>query len=483
MAEQKNIACLSMNHSTCQVPVKLFALNRERLSSSLKNNPRTPANSVVILEGGDSLSLYDTDVDYVFRQEAYFMWCFGVMEPGCFGTINVNNNKSTLFVPRLPQEYEVWMGPLLSLEDIKKKYEVDEVYYVDQIKDVLKKNDVLLTMKGINTDSNLEAKEAHFTGIEEFKRNTEVLFPTIAELRVIKTDLELDVIRYVVEVSSQAHRLVMRAAKPGVSEYHCEAVFLDHAYRVGGCRHVSYTCICGSGTNSAILHYGHAGAPNNRVIRDGDMCLFDMGANYFGYAADITCSFPANGKFTADQKMIYEAVLLANQNVIKNGKPGDSWVDMHLLAAKTLLEELKKGGLLKGDVNEMIAAGLFAIFQPHGLGHLMGLDVHDVGGYLPGHPQRPSQDGLNKLRTARVMQPGMVLTVEPGCYFIKPLLEKAKKDPKLSCFLVNEVIERFTNFGGVRIEDDVIVTKDGIENITNVPRTVEEIEKWMNSKN
>lgn len=95
--------------------------------------------------------------------------------------------------------------------------------------------------------------------------------------------MELDVIRYVVEVSSQAHRLVMRAAKPGVSEYHCEAVFLDHAYRVGGCRHVSYTCICGSGTNSAILHYGHAGAPNNRVIRDGDMCLFDMGANYFGY--------------------------------------------------------------------------------------------------------------------------------------------------------------------------------------------------------
>lgn len=147
-----------------------------------------------------------------------------------------------------------------------------------------------------------------------------------------------------------------------------------------------------------------------------------MGANYYGYAADITCTFPSNGKFTADQKLVYEAVLKANKAVAKTAKPGVSWVDMHILAVSTILEALKDGGLLKGDVTEMLQAGLGAIFQPHGLGHLMGLDVHDVGGYLSNNPARPSQiRGTERLRTARILQAGMVLTIEPGCYFIDPV--------------------------------------------------------------
>lgn len=147
-----------------------------------------------------------------------------------------------------------------------------------------------------------------------------------------------------------------------------------------------------------------------------------MGGNYFGYAADITCTFPANGKFTLDQKFIYEAVLKSNLAVHQAAKPGVRWLDMHLLALRVLLEELKAGGLLKGDVQEMLDAGLGAIFQPHGLGHLMGLDVHDVGGYLSGNPARPtSPRGADRLRTARVLQERMVLTIEPGCYFIDPV--------------------------------------------------------------
>lgn len=143
-----------------------------------------------------------------------------------------------------------------------------------------------------------------------------------------------------------------------------------------------------------------------------------MGGNYFGYAADITCSFPANGKFTDDQKLIYEAVLTANLAVFEAAKPGVSWPAMHTLANKVLLEELKKGGLVKGDVEEMVSAGLASTFQPHGLGHLLGLDVHDVGGYLSKNPARSTQIGLNRLRTARVLEENMVLTIEPGCYFI-----------------------------------------------------------------
>lgn len=143
-----------------------------------------------------------------------------------------------------------------------------------------------------------------------------------------------------------------------------------------------------------------------------------MGANYCGYAADITCSFPGNGKFTNDQKMIYDAVLEARTAVIEAAKPGVAWTDMHLLANRVMLAALKRGGLLIGDVDEMIVAGLGEVFQPHGLGHFLGLDVHDVGGYLPGHPTRSTKPGLRKLRTARTLRAGMVLTIEPGCYFV-----------------------------------------------------------------
>lgn len=157
-----------------------------------------------------------------------------------------------------------------------------------------------------------------------------------------------------------------------MTEYQGESLFLHHSYSVGGCRHASYTCIAGSGENGAILHYGHAAAPNDKRIHDGDMLLFDMGANYFGYAADITCSYPANGKFTADQRFIYNAVLAACQAVHDAARPGANWVDMHLLANRVLLTKLKEGGLLTGSVDEMLAAGINAVFQPHGLGHLIG---------------------------------------------------------------------------------------------------------------
>lgn len=143
-----------------------------------------------------------------------------------------------------------------------------------------------------------------------------------------------------------------------------------------------------------------------------------MGGNYCGYAADITCSFPANGKFTENQKTIYNAVLAARNAVIDAAKPGVSWIDMHLLANKVMLAALREAGILKGDIDEMIKAGLNQTFQPHGLGHLLGLDVHDVGGYLPGNPERSTEPGVCKLRTSRTLEAGMVLTIEPGCYFI-----------------------------------------------------------------
>ncbi|KAJ8923531.1 hypothetical protein NQ315_010109 [Exocentrus adspersus] len=412
------------------------------------------------------------------HHESYFKWCFGVTEAGCYGAIDVTTGDSYLFFPRFPDEYAVWMGPLTPLETFKNKYAVTYVYYVDQLDEILSRINraSLLTLTGPNTDSGLRAKEATFEGIKKYNVDNETLFPVIADLRVYKTHFEINVMKYVTEISSAAHMQVMRIAKPGMYEYQCEAEFLRYCYKIGGCRHMSYTCICGSGPNGAILHYGHAGVPNNAPI------LFDMGADYFGYSADITVTFPVSGKFTPDQKLIYEAVLAANLAVFEAGKPGVSWTSMHLLANKVLLQKLKDGGLLQGSVDEMMDADLAAVFQPHGLGHLIGLDVHDVGGYLKGLPDRSTRTGLNKLRTARLLEENMCFTIEPGCYFIDPLLDQALANPKQSKFLVPGVLKRFRGFGGVRIEDDVLVTKEGIVNLTKVPRTVQEIEDWIAGK-
>lgn len=472
-----------MGPHTLRVPMELFALNRRRLCEALR--PRVPDGAVVLLQGGDEVPLYCTDVSYnEFKQEAFFQWLCGVQEVGCFVALRVSDGRCVVFVPRLPAEYAVWMGKLRTLEEFKSKYVVEETAFVDEIPAVLQSLGAteLLVLRGVNSDSGLTCKAASFDGIDKFKVDYSTLHPIISECRVIKTPLELEVIRYVVRVSSEAHVRVMKSVVPGMMEYQAEALFRHYVYQHGGCRHVSYTCICCSGNNGAVLHYGHGGAPNDCGVMDGDMCLFDMGANYYGYASDITCSFPVNGKFTADQRLIYNAVLKANLAVMNAAKPGVSWVDMHRLANRVMLGEMAAGGLLKGDVDDMLKAGLGAVFQPHGLGHFMGLDVHDVGGYLDKDPPRPTEPGVSKLRTARVLQPGMVLTIEPGCYFVDHLLDAALADPVKSKFLVADQIARFRNFGGVRIEDDVLITETGCEDLTKVPRSVEEIEKTMKEK-
>ncbi|KAI8120324.1 hypothetical protein FF38_13435 [Lucilia cuprina] len=475
------MATFQMGPETHAVPMSLFRKNREKVCNALRESQAVEKGSFVLLEGGKDVSFNDTDINYNFRQESYFQYLFGVKEPDCYGVLNVESGESVLFVPRLPEEYATWMGRLLSLEEFKAMYEVDRVLYADELNAFFEKAapKLILTLSGLNTDSGLRSKPASFEGIEKFVVNCDILHPIIAECRVLKSPEEIEVLRYVAKVSSDAHIKVMKFMRPGRSEYEGESLFLHHSYSVGGCRHASYTCICGSGVNSAVLHYGHAAAPNDKAVKDGDMCLFDMGANYCGYAADITCSFPANGKFNEDQKFIYNAVLAARNAVLKEAKDGVSWVDMHRLSCRVLLEHLKAGGMLQGDVDEMLAAGLAGTFQPHGLGHLIGLDVHDVGGYLPDQPARPTESWISKLRFARTLKDGMYVTVEPGCYFVDILMDKALADPKLNKFIVKEEFERFRNFGGVRIEDDVLITKNGNENFAIVPRTVEEIEKCM----
>ncbi|VDP96153.1 unnamed protein product, partial [Trichobilharzia regenti] len=197
------------------------------------------------------------------------------------------------------------------------------------------------------------------------------------------------------------------------------------------------------------------------------MCLFDMGGEYYCYSSDITCSFPVNGRFTDDQKLIYNAVLRASRAVLNEIRPGADWVKLHQLAEREILTHLKEGGILLGDVNEMMKARLGAIFMPHGLGHLLGCDVHDVGGYTDDAPPRIALPGLQNLRTARVLQTNMVLTVEPGCYFIDRLLNQALSSITLSKYIDRSQIERFRKFGGVSIDSDIF--KLSLEHLSPLP--------------
>ena len=474
----QNKAHFSMGPGTYAVPMTIHAESRRRLVDRLQRRG-VPDRAVVLLQGGIQRTKYETDRELLFEQESFFQYLFGVKEPNFYGAIDVATGRAFLFMPRLPEAYAVWMGRIHPPSHFQTAYEVDDVRHVDEMPAFLQslKPDALLLLQGKNSDSGLTAAPAEFAGIEKFKTDFEFLYPELVECRLIKSSKEKDLLRYVNGVASEAHIEVMRQCRPGMMEYHLEALFLREIYARGGCRFSAYTSICGCGPHSAILHYGHQGAPNDGPLRDGDMFLNDSGAQYHGYVSDITCSYPINGKFTSEQRSVYDAVLAANLAVQRTMKPGTPWPDMHRLAERTIVERLKDIGIVKGSMDELLARHVPALFMPHGLGHLMGLDVHDVGGYPEGI-SRIDEPGIRSLRCGRKLEAGMVITVEPGIYFIDVILEPALADAGLKHLLVPEALKRFGTFG-VRIEDDVLVTANGSENLTSVPRDVTEIESVM----
>ncbi|KAI9916579.1 hypothetical protein PsorP6_018052 [Peronosclerospora sorghi] len=446
--------------------------------------PEAKSNaSVLLLHGGVEVDRYDTDIQYNFHQESFFQYLFGVREPGCAGLVDLRTNQAVLFVPRLSDEWELWCGDRKPLAYFKAHYKVDEVFYVDELATVLADTlqaKKLYVLHGTNSDSGLETTTTStFEGIEQFEVDKKALHPVLVECRVIKTDKELELLRFVNKLSSRAHINVMKKICPGKMEFHAESDFLHYVYSNGGARFHAYTCICGSGHSASALHYGHAGAPNDKLLEDGDLFLNDMGGELHGYTSDITCTWPVNGVFSADQRMIYEGVLKAHDAVIAAMKPSVSYVDMHLLSHRVITQHLLENGLFQnGTVDELMDHEISAYFYPHGLGHMMGLDTHDVGGIPVGYT-RSTKKILAKLRCVRNLAKNMVLTVEPGCYFIEAQIQAVLGNPMTAKFINQEMLSRFRGTGGVRIESDVIVTATGVECMSNVPRTIKEIEATM----
>ncbi len=442
-------------------------LHRDKLFSLLDEEE----SAVVYMKGAELMYRYETDYEFPFRQESNFWYLTGVNEPDCHLLLDLNKQEYHLFVPKRDAHYAVWHGRVKPKEQYQEEYQPDHLHYEAKLPAVL---------KDLNPETIYCLNEEQAEFIEEFERKTpidlEILEEAITHCRVFKTDWELDQLRKAAKVNNTAHRAVLEALEPGLFEYELKAVFDYHNIR-NGLMLDAYNGIFAGGNNSAILHY----VENSEKIEDGDLFLIDAGYECNGYASDFTRTYPANGKFTDVQASVYDAVLEAQNKVIETSEPGVKMEDLHMLSARVMLQGLKDAGLVRGNIDDMMNEDIFALFFPHGLGHFLGLDTHDVGGYPKG-VERIERPGIKYLRMRRSLQPGMAITIEPGLYFIPALLEPAFEDNRTSNFLNKEKLEQMFDFGGVRIEDNLIITEDGCENLTDVPKERSEIEQTMAGK-
>lgn len=438
--------------------------HREKLFSLFDENQ----DGAVFIQGAEILYRHETDYEYPFRQESNFWYLTGVNEPDCALLLDLKTEEYHLFVPKRDSQYAVWHGYVKSLETYEKEYQPDHIHYI---------NDLLTVLKKVNPAKTYCLNDVDAELIEDLNRDYEVdiesLQDALTYCRVLKTEAELDLMRVAARVNNLAHTEAMKAIKPGMNEYEIKALFTKIQME-NGLLQDAYNGIFASGKNGAILHY----VENNSPIKDGDLFLLDAGHEYQGYASDYTRTYPANGTFTKTQAGIYQAVLNALNTCIDTIEPGVKMEDLHLQASRIMLEGLKEEGLLTGNIDDMMEENIFALFFPHGLGHFLGLDTHDVGGYPKG-VDRIDRPGIKYLRARRDLQPGMVVTIEPGIYMIPALLIPAFEDDTQSQFLNEGKLTELFEFGGVRIEDNIIVTEDGHENLTDVPKEIEDIEKVM----
>lgn len=439
-------------------------LHREKLFSLLDDKE----SAIVYMKGAELMYRYNTDYEFPFRQESNFWYLTGVNEPDCHLIMDLGKQEYHLFVPNRDAQYAVWHGRVKSKEQYQEEYNPDHLHYEGKLPQVL---------KDLNPEKIYCIDEEQAEFIEQFERkipiDLDALEDAITHCRVFKTDWELDQIREAARVNNIAHKAVLEALEPGKYEHEMKAVFDYHQIK-NGLLQDAYNGIFASGATSAILHY----VENNREIKDGDLFLIDAGYESNGYASDFTRTYPANGEFTPLQGEIYEIVLEAQKQVIGSCKPDVKMEDLHILAARVMMQGLKDADIVEGSIDDLMNEDIFALFFPHGLGHFLGLDTHDVGGYPKG-VDRIERPGIKYLRMRRTLQPGMVLTIEPGLYFVPALLKPALEDDKASNFLNASKLKNMMDFGGIRIEDNIIVTENGCENLTTVPKERADIEKVM----
>ncbi|KAI0128280.1 putative Xaa-Pro aminopeptidase [Xylariales sp. AK1849] len=436
-------------------------------------NKAPDATGILYLEGRADKLLEDSDEPVPFRQRRAFMYLTGVDVADCYLIYDIATSHSTLFIPPIDPESVVWSGLPLTPEEALAKYDVDAVLPSTELNATLAK--VGSEKKGSKSTVFAIAERVadHVTFLEFDNKNFGILGEAIDECRVVKDEYEVALIRKANIISGAAHKAVLERVKSSKNEYELEGVFLGECNKRGA-KKQAYPSIVASGRAAATLHYVH----NNRELEVAgtkkDLLLLDAGAEWECYSADITRTFPISGKFTEKSRAIYDIVLNMQKACIAMLKEGVSWDEVHLLAHKIAIDGLVSLRVLKGDKDEILQARTSSAFLPHGLGHYLGMDTHDTGG----HPKYDDPDPLFRyLRVRRDLPAGSVITVEPGIYFCEYIIRPYLQDPKHSRYIDEQVLDGYWDVGGVRIEDNLLITKDGSENLTDAVKDPVELEK------
>ena len=430
---------------------KVYARRRKQLMRMMHEN------SVAILPSAPTL-IRNRDVEHGFRQDSDFMYLSGFNEPESVIVLIPHRKQGEfiLFCRDRDPVRETWDGRRHGIEGAMAHFDADDAYPIDDLEEILpglmEGRESVYYSIGLNPTFDTHVLKCVNDLRAQSRRGARVPYEFVSleyllhDMRLYKSREELSLMRKAAKISVKAHINAMKACRPGMYEYELEAEFLYEFRRNGA--GWAYTSIVGGGENACILHY----TENNAVLNEKQLVLIDAGAEYEGYAADITRTFPVDGKFRAAQKEIYELVLAAQEAAFARVKPGNHWNDPHDAAVRVLTKGMVELGLLKGKPAQLIKDGAYMKYYMHRTGHWLGMDVHDVGDYKVDDRWR-------------LFEPGMVLTVEPGLYI--PHGSRGAK--------------RWWDIG-VRIEDDLAVTKDGYELLTKgLPRTVEEIEGVMAS--
>lgn len=441
-------------------------------------------SGIVLILGNVDASMNYPSNGYHFRQDSNFLYFFGLDIQGFAGVLDIDNNKDIIFGDDVTMDDIIWMGDQPTVKELSEQVGVvssapykELAGFLKQAKSKGRKIHIYPTYRGEHDLELSRLLDVPFSQVKEFV--SEPLIKATVEQRSVKEEGEIQEIEKAVDIAYEMHTTAMKMAKPGVIEREIAGTIEGISLAKGG--PVSFPIILT--INGQILHNHYHG----NMLSEGRMMVTDAGAEVpTHYASDITRTVPVGGKFNQRQKDIYELVLSANMKAIENTKPGISNKELHLMAVKTIASGLKDLGIMKGDIEEAVNQGAHAMFMPHGLGHMMGLDVHDMEGLGENYVgygdemKRSTQFGLSGLRLGRTLREGFVFTIEPGCYFIPKLIDRWKAEGKFKDFLNYDKLEQYKDFGGIRIEDDVLVTADGYRVLGKpIPKTVEEVEQTM----
>ena len=457
---------------------EIYVERRKKLKENFKDG-------IILIMGNDFSPLDCPDNTYPFIQDATFKYYFGIDHNGLIGMIDIDKNKEIIFGNDFTMSDIIWMGKQKYLKDLAKDVGIENFVEKEEIKKYLENRKNIRFTNQYRADNVMYLSSILNINPFEFDKYTSFdLVKAIIKQRNIKDRVEIQEIERAVDITKEMHLAAMRNVKAGMKEYELVAEVEREPRKYNA--YYSFQTILTK--NGQILHNHN----HSNVLKDGDLVLLDCGAlSDETYCGDMTTTFPVSGKFTERQKTIHNIVRDMFDKAKDLARAGITYKEVHLEVCKVLAENMKKLGLMKGNIEGAVAVGAHALFMPHGLGHMMGMTVHDMEnfgeinvGYAEGE-KKSTQFGLLSLRLAKKLEVGNVFTIEPGIYFIPDLFEKWKSEKLHQEFLNYDEIEKYMDFGGIRMERDILIQEDGTSRILGdkFPRTANEIEEYMEKYN